>query len=349
LFLPAFQCVVSGASRACANILKHDICHSAIMNRNNSNKVQRPAARQLVRRGKAAMTATMLLAGPVAVGPVGVSFAAPTPADAPVTPNVAPAAVAPLDIALLRRALAVYRAPVLQIESEFVLEVKGPGLTLQQREQIALVTKRADKKFRSTVRMTTAGGARYVIVSDGKQVLTHRPGRSQYAVAPRAAWDKTDDNLPALGLFASAYQDGFLADFANALNDPRSSDGKALLEHLQKSGGKLTGVMEGDQYVVSMTFPSSGPGAKSDTLRLFLDPASGKCEATANPQPGPQSRGHDNRNGVTSVHDACGAERGHVRDYPTCGRPKGQITFHRAALTSAGGAPCCQKRIIAII
>ena len=220
------------------------------------------------------MTATMLLAGPVAVGPVGVSFAAPTPADAPVTPNVAPAAVAPLDIALLRRALAVYRAPVLQIESEFVLEVKGPGLTLQQREQIALVTKRADKKFRSTVRMTTAGGARYVIVSDGKQVLTHRPGRSQYAVAPRAAWDKTDDNLPALGLFASAYQDGFLADFANALNDPRSSDGKALLEHLQKSGGRLTGVMEGDQYVVSMTFPSSGPGAKSDTLRLFLDPAS---------------------------------------------------------------------------
>jgi len=201
----------------------------------------------------------------------------PPPAAAP-----PPSGVVDFDVSLARKAFAIFRAPSLQVESEFRMDVKAPGLSFRTREQIAAVAKRAGKKFRSTVTMLpadgTAGsgsGPRFVVVGDGKQVFTHRPGLRQYAVAPRRAWDAGDDDLTVLGLLASTYLDGFLSDLASAF-DAGGADSKMVLDAFKQSGASLTGKPETvdgvDRYVFTLDVSAGG---NPTTYRLFIDPMTG--------------------------------------------------------------------------
>ena len=205
----------------------------------------------------------------------------PTPAAPPATTQDAPAVAASgVDLALMRKAFAVFDAPTLQTETTFVLDAKGGGVSFTARVQLNVVAKRAaGKKFRANVALVSpeglaTTGAKYVVVSDGAQVFTHRPGANQYSAALRKSWDAGDDDLPVLGLFASTYLDGFLSGF-NALL--ASADDKTILDAFRQQGLKLSGEKTGQNgvegYVFTLDFgKTAGAGP---TYRLFVEPATG--------------------------------------------------------------------------
>lgn len=221
----------------------------------------------------AAFAAFLLASGP--------TVRAQTPATgAPQTTKQDASATIGVDLVLMRKAFAVFDAPALQTDSTFVLDAKGGGVSFTARVQLNVLAKRGTgKKFRANAALAAPegnapAGAKYVVVSDGTRVFTHRPGANQYSVQARKTWDAGDDDLPVLGLFASTYLDGFFSGF-NALL--ASADDKTILEAFKQQGLKLSGEKTGQNgvagYVFTLDFgKTAGVGP---TYRLFVDPETG--------------------------------------------------------------------------
>ena len=215
------------------------------------------------------VAAALLSPAFIGVGPVKAqagSVPAPTQ-----TPGTTTAESAP-DLALLRKALAVFAGTTLRVETEFQIDAKGSGAAFTYREHIAIHAKRPGK-FRSTVTMYAPDGgqgARYLVVNDGAKVFTYRPGARQYSTATRKAWEASDEDLPVLGLFGSAFMEGFLSDVAKGLG---GGDSKTTLETLKTMGLTLTGSPEtvdgAELYAYTLDFG----GAENTTYRFLIDPA----------------------------------------------------------------------------
>lgn len=198
----------------------------------------------------------------------------PAPAGpAQTAPATAAAAGAP-DLALMRKAFAVFRAPALQIDSASTLEMRAKGVVITMHLRHNVVAKRDGRRFRANFVLASEGdstsGTRYVVVGDATKVFTHRPGANQYAAQARKAWDAGDDDVPVLGLLASTYLDGSFADLASALD---AADEKTFLSEAKKHGASVSGAPTGQNGVEGYVFtikPADAP-----TFRLFVDPQTG--------------------------------------------------------------------------
>lgn len=222
----------------------------------------------------AAFAAFLLASGPAVRAQTPAAGARQT------TAQDASAAANGVDIALMRKAFAVFDARALQTDSTFVLDAKGGGVSFTARVQLNVLAKRGTGKksrvnaARGAPESGAPPGAKYVVVGGGAQVFTYRPGANQYSVQARKTWDAGDDDLPVLGLFASTYLDGFLSGF-NALL--ASADDKTILEAFKQQGLKLSGEKTGQNgvegYIFTLDFGKTvGAGP---TYRLFVDPATG--------------------------------------------------------------------------
>ncbi len=176
------------------------------------------------------------------------------------------------DLALLRKALAVFAGTTLQAETEFQIDAKGSGAAFTYREHIAIQAKRPGK-FRTRITMYAPDGgrgARYMVVNDGAKVFTYRPGARQYSVTTRKAWEASDEDLPVLGLFGSAFMEGFLSDVAKGLG---GSDSKATLETLKTMGLTLTGKPETVDGTELYAYTLDFGGPENTAYRFLIDPA----------------------------------------------------------------------------
>lgn len=187
----------------------------------------------------------------------------PAPAATTATPN----------LSLLVKALSALRQSAtarLEAQTQMTISVEGTPFTL--REQIKLVARRPNR-FRADIALVRPDGtptAKYVVVSDGVKVWTHRPGTKQYSVTSIAEFDKSGDDFSIRGQFGSLFFNRDLLDGVSAM----TSDNSALiLQEMGKTGVKISDVgrevLEGAPFsVYSLLVEKAGV-----TTRFFLDAA----------------------------------------------------------------------------
>lgn len=136
---------------------------------------------------------------------------APVPAPAPLaapTPSAAPA----LDLMPLKKALRpLSGGGMIQSHSNFQMTGGKQGLSFTFREEAHIIAKRPGR-FRAELTQFSADNTpqqRLVVVSNGVNVWTYRPGTRQYSVTTFKAFEAANNDVTALGLAVGGF---FLGD-----------------------------------------------------------------------------------------------------------------------------------------
>ena len=196
----------------------------------------------------------------------------PAPDTVPAAPVAAPPS-APPDYALLQKSMSsVASASALTSDSDFDLSGTKSGASVTMHEHLKTTVKKPGK-FRAEITLGAAGAAsptRYLVVSDGLKVLTVQPGAKQYSINTLSDFKASDQDLPALGIFAGPV---FLGEFADALAALPKESEQELNATLKKQGMSLSSqfqTVDGVNFAVyTINIQKSG------VFRFFLDPDSG--------------------------------------------------------------------------
>ena len=187
-------------------------------------------------------------------------FAESLPAESDPAASAVPPSVTPLDLLPLKKALSpLDGTEAIQSHTRLQLSGSQQGVSVTLREDLQ-VTARYPNRFRADVTQYDAHGGpqkKLLVVSDGAEVWTYRPGLRQYSVTPLAAWKKASSDIPALGLIVGGFYLGdgrpLVQGFTRSTLD-NTAEMPAVLGSLDVSLSRQTQSVDSqDDYVYSLT------------------------------------------------------------------------------------------------
>ena len=189
---------------------------------------------------------------------------------APVKQPSSTLAPPPLDLLPLKKALApLSGAAPLQSHTTIRMTGTQAGVSVMLREDIQLVC-RYPNRFRAALTQYDSSGGpqkKLVVISNGVLVWTYRPGSAEYSITSLAAWKKTDNDIPTLGLVMGGFYLGAgrpLVQGFHSISPANSAQVQTVLQQMEISLSRQVKSASGqDDYVYSLTL------AKQDLAYQF--------------------------------------------------------------------------------
>lgn len=170
------------------------------------------------------------------------------------------APVPPVDLLPLKKALTLLdSAGPLQSRSSISMSGAKPGVTVTFREDLQITARRPGRFRAALTQYDAAGGApkKLLVVSNGAMVWTYQPGSNRYSVTTLAAFEKSDSNVPALGLVIGGFYLGegrSLVQGMHSITPTNSAEVIAALKDMDVTITRQTKSVGGsDDYVYSLT------------------------------------------------------------------------------------------------
>ena len=180
----------------------------------------------------------------------------------------------PADLTLLKQSLALLASPgPLQSTSTMQMSGSKQGISFTFREQVSIIAKQPGK-FRAEITQYSADNSpqmHLLVISDGQNVSTYRPGTNQYSVRSSKSFHDANDDMTALGLAIGGFFLGEGHDLAVGLQNITKDTTPLTLKELAKNGVVATQRTEGvdgeDDYVYRLALVNQGI-----TYRFVINP-----------------------------------------------------------------------------
>ncbi len=184
--------------------------------------------------------------------PCLVLFAAIAPALAAPTPTV--------DLLPLKKALTLLdSAGPLQSRSSISMSGTKPGATVVFREDLQITARRPGRFRAELTQYDAAGGApkKMTVISNGATVWTYQPGSKRYSASTFAAFEKTDSDVPTLGMVIGGFYLGEGRSLVQGMHSITLTNSAEVIAALQDMDVTITrqtkSVGGSDDYVYSLT------------------------------------------------------------------------------------------------